>query len=223
MDLIWRLKPKRDDVDYLQLTIDYANNRPVNLNDFKIEEIHSVVFSFRNEIEKYILDHGLSSLIGIQPLNEQLIVKGESENKIVVFFQKYLDKVGIDNELIIVDPYFYSPNSNSSYHLMIHSVLAPYLPNISTLRIVTLPGGKISPTIKQNVESTLTGANPHLVIEHKTSSDYHDRFWISNNREKGIIVGTSFNGLGNKYSLIDRLNTSDVREIVSSLISNGLL
>ncbi|HRE73642.1 MAG TPA: hypothetical protein PK637_00935 [Flavobacteriales bacterium] len=223
MDLIWRLKPKREDADYLQLTIDYANNRPVNLNDFKVEQIGSIIFSFRNEIEKHILDHGLSSLIGIQPLNEQLIAKGESENKIVTFFQKYLDKVGIDNELIIVDPYFYAPTSNANYHLMINSLLAPYIANITTLKIITFPGGKISPPVKVSVESTLIGANPHLAIEHKTSNDYHDRFLISNNREKGIIVGTSFNGLGNKYALIDRLNTSDVREIVSSLISNGLL
>ena len=36
-------------------------------------------------------------------------------------------------------------------------------------------------------------------------------------------MGTSLNGLGNKFALVDRINISDVREIVPELIGDSIL
>jgi hypothetical protein len=74
-----------------------------------------------------------------------------------------------------------------------------------------------------SIEALLQSHKPSLNIIHSKSDDFHDRYWISGNREKAILTGTSINGLGNKFALVDRVNTSDVRVIVNELKSRGLI
>ena len=38
-------------------------------------------------------------------------------------------------------------------------------------------------------------ANPSCRLTHRTSNDFHDRLWIAD-RERGLFVGTSLNGIG---------------------------
>lgn len=222
MDIIWKLTPKSNDVNYTDLIIKIANQQDINLRDYHVGQIDSVVHSFQDEIADYILEHGLSALINSEFILEHIVPQGESQNKIVSTLHRYLDKVGIDNELIIVDPYFFAPTRDLTYPATVTLTIEKYLPQIDTLYIITLPN-KVDATLKTIIENDLKAKKVSLNVIHKTSIDYHDRFWISNNRERGIITGTSLNGYGKKYSLLDRLNTSDVREIVSSLHAGGLI
>ena len=91
------------------------------------------------------------------------------------------------------------------------------------VQIIIITNNKIDDSLKTSIEGKLKSSKPALSINHNVTENYHDRFWISNNREKGIVTGTSLNGLGRKFTLIDRLNTSDVRDIITSLKSEGLL
>lgn len=222
MEIIWKLTPKKEVIDYTNLVVKISNEQDINLRDFKVEEITSVIYCFREEIIDYILENGLSSLINTVPLLEHLVPKGATQNTIVDALHKYLDKVGIDNELIIIDPYFFAPTSDTTYLSTIDLALEKYLPQVDTLHIITYPN-KVDATLKTSIETNLKAKKPSLNILHKTSNEYHDRFWISNKRERGILTGTSLNGYGKKYSLLDRLNTSDVRYIVNSLEALGLL
>lgn len=222
MEIIWKLTPKKEVFDYTNLIVNISNEEDINLRDFNVEEINSVIYCFREEIIDYILENGLSSLINTVPLLEHLVPKGATQNTIVDALHKYLDKVGIDNELIIIDPYFFAPTSDTTYLSTIDLTLDKYLPRIDTLNIITYPN-KVDAILKTAIETNLKTKKPSLNILHKTSNEYHDRFWISNNREKGILTGTSLNGYGKRYSLLDRLNTSDVRDIVNSLQTFGLL
>jgi len=222
MEILLRLVPKNENFDYLDLALKIANEQDLNLRDYEVGEVTSVVYSYKDEIANHILEHGISSLIEAGPLLEHLVVQGETDTNIVGFFHKYLNKVEIDNELIIIDPYFYHP-TNANYIPKVVSIISPYLPTLETLRIITMPGTKITPATKTGIETELKAMKPTLSIVHTTSQDFHDRFWISNNREKGIISGGSLSTYGGKYCLIDRLNTSDVREIVVELNAKGLL
>jgi D-ribose pyranose/furanose isomerase RbsD len=222
MEIIWKLTPKKEVIDYTNLVVKISNEQDINLRDFKVEEITSVIYCFREEIIDYILENGLSSLINTVPLLEHLVPKGATQNTIVDALHKYLDKVGIDNELIIIDPYFFAPTSDTTYLSTIDLALEKYLPQVDTLHIITYPN-KVDAPLKTAIETNLKAKKPSLNILHKTSNEYHDRFWISNKRERGILTGTSLNGYGKKYSLLDRLNTSDVRYIVNSLEALGLL
>jgi hypothetical protein len=94
---------------------------------------------------------------------------------------------------------------------------------IDTIRIITTDTpSKIDSSIKTAIEAKFQTIKPGINFCHTTSSAYHDRYIISHGRERGMIVGTSFNGLGNKLALVDRLNTSDVREIIADLVANAL-
>jgi hypothetical protein len=222
MDIIWKLKPKRENLDYTDLVVKLSNEQDINLRDYNVGQVNSVVYSFKDEIVDYILEHGLSSLINSEPILEHLVAKGATQNNIVSALHKYLDKVGVDNELIIIDPYFFAPTTDTTYPTTIDLTLDKYLTQIDTLHIITYPN-KVDAILKTTIETNLKTKKPSINILHKTSNDFHDRFWISNNREKGILTGTSLNGYGKRYSLLDRLNTSDVRDIVNSLQTLGLL
>lgn len=214
--------------DILRKMIEEEN---FNLLDYEFtyaDDFTTVILSNQSEIIDYIIKEGFSEFVSVGAVNEDLIRAGETDNKVTNVMIKYLAKIGLDNELIIVDPYFYAPRpKNPNYISVLTDVLRGFLPTLTELIVISLPNTAkrtlIDATIKTNIETSLKTINPSLNISSLTSDNYHDRFWISNNREKGILVGSSLNSLGNKYALIDRLNITDVREIITSLKTEGLI
>ena len=205
--------------DFTEFVVECANNPILKNFDISIiEERDSINIT---EIKDLIIEKGQTDILSQGPLLEQLVTKGEFPNVIVKILHTYLDKMTIDKELIIVDPYFFPSNYQSNYCQFIMDVLDPSIDSIEELKIVT--GSHVNNSIKSNIISSLQSRNSKLNISHAHSNDFHDRYWISNGRESGLIIGTSMNGLGNKYALIDRLNKIDVRLIVSELTSNGLI
>ena len=226
-DLILILKRKRPDVINEEILQKILQHEDFNLNDYDVSYSNgfsALLYDHQDEIVDFIVDKGFMNFVRTGAINEDVVKAGTPQNKIIQLLQKYLDKIDIDNELIILDPYFFSPTSIANYAYMIENVLAKYLPTIDTIKIITdAKTSKIDLTLKADIEAKLKAHKSTLQIIHSTTYDYHDRYWISSNREKGIVSGTSLNGLGNRLALIDRLNTSDVREIVASLQTDGLI
>jgi hypothetical protein len=222
MSILWKLTAKQKSSNYSDIVIKIANGQDINLNDFEVSEIPSVVRAYKNEILDFILEHGLNSLINSDIILEDVVAKGATQNQIVNVMHKYLDKIGIDNELIIIDPYFLSLTTDTTYPHTINLILSKYISLIDDLIFVTLPN-KIDTNIKNIIQNNLIGQKSTLNIQYKTSVDYHDRFWISNQRTSGILTGTSINGYGKKYALIDRLKKADVTVIIRSLKDAGLI
>jgi hypothetical protein len=54
------------------------------------------------------------------------------------------------------------------------------------------------------------------------SEKFHDRFWLADGA-RGLVVGTSLNGLGKRYALVDFMQPSDVRDVVQALKTEGFL
>jgi hypothetical protein len=219
--IVWILKPLKDNSNYIDLVVNLSNKKGVDLSNYDVSQVSSVVYSFKDEIVEYLLNNGFSSLISADLLLEDVVAKGTPANKIIPLLQRYLDKIDIKDELIIVDPYFFAKSKNPDYVTIVIQVLARYLPQITQLIFIT--NYSIDATLKAAIEFSLKKLNPSLNIIHQLSYDYHDRFWISGDREKGVVMGTSLNGLGNKLALVDRLNIVDVRLIVKELISDSLI
>lgn len=74
-EIIWILKPKKEDVDYVDIVVKIANHQDVNLSDYEINQIQSVVFSFKDEIGNYLLEHGYSSLMESDLLLEHIVAR----------------------------------------------------------------------------------------------------------------------------------------------------
>lgn len=195
--------------------------RPVDLTGWDVGDVKaSIVHSFSAEIREYVLEHGLSSFYDELVL-EGLVAKGASAPTIVKAFVAYLSKAVVDTELIIVDPYFYHP-IDPAYALLVEQIISPFLSTLTDIRVVTKPN-KVTPATKAAIDAALKVTNPALNIHHTTTHDFHDRFWITNKREKGVIAGGSLSTYGASYCLVDRLNTSDVRMIVAELVAASLI
>jgi len=219
MYILLKLTPKFENIDYTELVVKIANNQDVNFRDYEVAQISDVVLGFKDEIEEYLLEHGYSSLVNSELILEHLVSPGTPENKIIRAVHRYLDKIGIDDELIIIDPYFLVKTADAS---MIFQILSKYLDSIDNLTIITLPD-KVDTAVQTEINAQILRIKPTININYQTTLKIHDRYWISNKREKGVIMGTSLNGLGKKYALIDRLNTSDVRSIINGMESEGVL
>lgn len=202
-------------------------NKDVNFKGYSVGFVaafSNLLYDHKDEVIEFMAEHGYAEFMNTVPMNESVVPQGATQPQVVAIMDKYLTKLRIDNELIIVDPFFLAPTRVTNYPQLIESILKNHLINLDTLRIITTSNArKIDTTLLASIESLLQSHKPTLKIIHNKSDDFHDRYWISNNREKAIVTGTSINGLGNKLALVDRVNTSDVRDIVNELISKGLI
>ncbi|MBZ5763059.1 hypothetical protein LAV84_26320 [Rhizobium sp. VS19-DR104.2] len=53
-----------------------------------------------------------------------------------------------------------------------------------------------------------------IQIKDSISDEFHDRYWLDIDSAKGIVVGTSLNGIGKKISMIDYATSADSMEIL---------
>lgn len=219
--IVLELRPKGKDFDFSEIAADIANGRPVDLSHCDVRYHVSMVDSFAPEFVAYIVQHGLTSFLRRRPLMEALVARGTSEADVQALLQAFMAALSPMTDLVIVDPYFFA-RSDTGYPQLVERVLQPVLPGLRNLTVVTLPNN-VSAVTLSDVTNLLTSSAPHLSIVHKTSNAFHDRFWIDPVSGKGFITGTSLNGLGRKYSLVDHLQSPDAADVLAALRSEGLL
>lgn len=221
------VKPKNETIISGDLIMKIARNESVDFNDYNVgiaNDFHHLLYDRKKELVDYLVEYGFSNFVNSGILNEGVLRAGAAQVEVINVLTKYLEKVGVDSELIIVDPFFLAPTRIPNYAELVENILVNFLPTIDIIKIVTTAiSTKIDISLFRQIELKLQAHKPSLRIIHTTTNNFHDRFWISNNREKGIVTGTSLNGFGNKIALVDRLNTSDVREIISELLTLGLI
>ena len=159
---------------------------------------------------------------------EMAIPYGVSEEKISEIITHFLNDITDGNknkELIIVDPYFYPNNKNKpdvkKYCSLILNIFAEYFEKTENLYIITRPDIDINSN-KDIIESEIIKINPSIKIYHRTHKGYHDRFYISD-RKKGFLLGTSLNGVGNKFSVIMRMEPLDIEVVIRHLKKDDLV
>ena len=218
-----RLDPA-DDFDFTKFIVDQANNKKGNLSGCSVSLISDPFIYFREQFIEEITKIGFSTFLKLESLNEELTTPRTPTNKIISSLIKYLENIGIDKELIIIDPYFFAPSAGTDYFTTVSEILSPFLNTLKELRIVTASNGQaFSSETKNGIESELQKISPSLEVHHSNSNNLHDRFWISNKRKKGILTGTSLNGLGKKYAIVDYIKEEDVANIVSAFEGEGLI
>jgi hypothetical protein len=79
--------------------------------------------------------------------------------------------------------------------------------------IVFITNGRTTAT-KADIHTVVNTLNTSVQIRDFSTDEFHDRYWIDPDKNIGIVMGNSLNGLGNKIALIDKLNSDDVAEIV---------
>lgn len=218
-----RLDPA-DEFNFIDFIVDQSNGRPVDLSMCGVFQIDNPQYYFKEMFLNEIVEHGLTTYLEMDLILEDLTTPRTPQDRIEEILVKFLTNIGVDDELIIIDPYFFAPNIDASYVTRLCNIITPFLSRLQNLKIVTASHSRAySPSSKALIMSGLSNLSSSLNVNHSQSNELHDRFWISNKREKGILTGTSLNGIGRKYAVIDYLQDIDVKDIVSEFSCQNLI
>ncbi|WP_336929335.1 hypothetical protein [Acinetobacter tandoii] len=134
-------------------------------------------------------------------------------------FQSCLQIMDVSNELIIIDPYFLKKKPNESLEEvqsrldLFEAMISQVKNGLTMIRIITAQNN-INRDYEQQFRVRMQSINPNIEISHHCTNEIHDRFWINPINKKGLVIGTSLNGILKKYSFFDNLRDDDVGEIL---------
>jgi len=168
--------------------------------------------------QELILEKGTSYVLSVERIQEEVLPKVEKRHKylLVQILRDKLRALSPSNNLVIVDPYLFPVklHDKTDFLQTFRDVFASLIHDIKKVSFVTKPG--YNQTLSDEAKRLLANLNPQIVIAHTTTDDFHDRFWIVD-AHKGLFVGTSLNGIGNKYALTDNMRDEDTEAIIEEL------
>lgn len=74
----------------------------------------------------------------------------------------------------------------------------------------------------QSIETELQNKGIILGFDQRLE-ECHDRFWYCPETQKGVMFGTSLNGIGKKICRIDELSDLEVKELKKYFVTAGIL
>jgi len=181
---------------------------------FEVAQIPLPVHYFRNEIVEHFLEHGLASIFKFSIVMEDITTPGMGVDELEGVIEKFVRSLAGARRLIIVDPYLYGSSKDlaavSNRFAKMIGWLGGELEEITTFTNGQSQG-------KHQLQLAVTSARAVVRFDDRVQTDLHDRFWIDPDERRGIVFGTSLNGLGLKLALVDRLCGDDVETILSHL------
>jgi len=189
------------------------------ISDYSVTEISAPQYAFRDYFIDHIVEHGFSSLLNYTVTMEDVTTPSMSINDIEEVFKKYVTKLAPSKKLLIIDPYFYSGNSDSNTHELFVRLISPIIEGLEEIHIVS---SNSNGQMKSLMHTEINNKNSDISIFDIQTNKFHDRFWINIDEKKGIVVGTSLNGIGNKISIVDSINKTDVEDLIELAKSEGL-
>ncbi len=191
------------------------------LHKYKIVEKYNVgiiadpVMYFRNDFINEVVNNGFSSMLNFSLTMDDITTSGMHIDEIERVFYKFIKHLKPINHLVITDPYFY-PKLDE-----VDIVAAKFIQLINPIineidKITVVSNGKNKSSINQYIKN-LKKANPKIQLKNYITQDFHDRFWLNPTAKKGIVVGTSINGIGKKISLVDTLNSVDASQVIEEV------
>ncbi|MFT8550368.1 MAG: hypothetical protein ABF739_04665 [Acetobacter okinawensis] len=186
-----------------------------NNYDANIQFISNPDILFEKKYREKIIREGFMSFLSGTLAMEDITSPSMEIDQIEGIFRKFVDNIDISSDLLVIDPYFFaSKNPDNDYDLFLRC-LSPVPQELKKITIIH--NGKIEENALDIFKSKITSIKPDVEVIDRTCSIIHDRFWINTINKKGIVVGTSLNGIGKKVSIVDNLSHSDVNSILEEL------
>jgi len=204
MSDVYFIKPKKPNCEQLLKIETFLEEMGFNLS-----YLDSRIY-LKQEAGNIIRKYGMTKLLSDSQLMEEVLPDGGSSNVLKDTLRYKLKLINAQNELLIIDPYLFPQGHDSDYIELVKSIFSDTLNLITQLHVVTKT--QRNQSLENEFHIMVNMINPNITITTKYSSVFHDRFWILD-KEKGIFIGTSLNGIGNRYAVIDYLNSSDTNEI----------
>jgi hypothetical protein len=167
-------------------------------------------------IQQYIIDHGLSSLFYSHMTCDAITHPGFTTDEIEAVVIGIMSKLDGVKHLLIIDAFFYDDKPECL--LLLERIVRSISSNLEKVTVIT-HGTRAS--MRPGMHNVFSTVVPGIQINDLVTEDFHDRYWIDIENTKGVMVGTSLNGIGKKIAMIDHANTADTREIIR-LASNFL-
>ena len=190
-------------------------------------EVYSVNIDeyFYENCQKLLMEKGARHILSVMSLTEAVLPKSETRDTrdlLVKVLSKQLQTLVPSNDLIIEDPYFFPKglSDKAEYLTIFKEVFGSVIPRLATMRFITKP--EYDKGLYEDIQHILLDLNPRIVSSHKTTNEYHDRFWIAD-ESRGLVIGTSLNGIGKKYALTDFIKDEDTADIVKELRKANLI
>ena len=171
--------------------------------------------------EEDIFERGLTNILTAEIFHEVLGTPNDNTEEIINVFKKFLDRIINTDHLILVDSYIFSDkNEKNKYSDFVYKIFSDFLKKLQKITFITSKLKYNNETEKVIFEN-FKNKNTSLILETKFSNLFHDRFWLCG--KKGLFVGSSLNGIGKKYCLIDYIDHDDILDINKHLVANNLI
>ncbi|MDN7602651.1 hypothetical protein [Burkholderia gladioli] len=166
--------------------------------------------SIRDVIREWVTENGISSLYNFYITSDAVMHPGITVSEIEKLILGFVKKLSGVKNLMIIDPYFYS--SEAPVLTLFERMIGELSSGLESVTFFTKVRPKIDRTAMHEV---LTRLVPTITIKTVETEEFHDRFWIDPDAYKGIVMGTSLNGVTKKIALIDHLGRKDVMQIAA--------
>lgn len=173
--------------------------------------------------QQLIINEGITSFMSMVTIKEDIMHVTKYRGSIGDMLRNQLEDLSPSKEIIIVDGYIFKPQKHEEPkdHLKFFTdIFSPTIRNIKHINFITDP--EYPKDIYDYFKKTLIELNPQLTVDCNTTKKFHDRFWIAD-RTKGLVIGTSLNGIGNKYALFDKLQDKDTKYLLKKFMELRLL
>ncbi len=177
-------------------------------------------------IQKLIVDEGITSIMSMTRLQESVLppVNDEHRAPLIKMITDSIQNILPFEEIIIIDNYIFPKkligDSKDEYLHTINQIFNIFVSKINSIVIITK--NDYNRDLYNEFAGILSKLNNKTKITIEVSDRFHDRFWIFD-RNKGLFIGTSLNGIGKKYSLIDYISENDVVEIIKYIEKERLI
>lgn len=147
---------------------------------------------------------------------EKLEIKESAIKATMRLKDDYLAKCSVENDILtVIDPYFLkTPSGNDSKDYADRIISLLEVKCFDYIQIIT---NKVDGNVKNKLESYFNTGGIKKLTVYKGIEDFHDRFYICHRRDRsssqGIVVGTSFNSIGNKIYLVNNLSEENINDI----------
>lgn len=171
-----------------------------------------------------IMEKGPRYILSLERLEEGILpqTRKEEQDLLVKVLSNYLHDLSPSKDLTIVDQYFFSvkPADRAGYLGTFREIFGLVIPKIAVVRFITKP--EHDREVYNDIKSVLIDLNPKIIVVHKMTNDFHDRYWIAD-EVRGLFIGTSLNGIGRKYALVDFMKDEDTAIIMKELRRASLI
>lgn len=173
------------------------------------------------EVQEKLQSEGQSAFLELMTFQEDISPKAPPKTA-QQFIAERLNALGPTSDLIIVDPYLFPTKPKlgvEGYAKYLAELISPIV--VPDARVKCVVNTKANQNVIESVEKELASSGTCVSISITRTEHFHDRFWIAD-RSKGVVIGTSLNGLGGRVFFMDTLSGADVGFLVHELEGIGI-